>query len=227
MSLIKFPKTPHIFVLPGLQIRGDKILSPVDARKFLHEEITIEEKIDGANVGFSIGEQGQLLIQNRGNYLTRGAQPQFDTIWDWTYPRLKDFLSLLGDRFIVFGEWCFAVHSIHYTALPDWFIGFDVYDKQYQLFLSAERRNAFFKDLEITPVPLLEKGRFTKGELTHLIEIGHSKVGGDKLEGLYLRVDFEDRLISRAKLVRRDFIQEIDLHWTKNKLQQNSLTKSR
>ena len=31
----------------------------------------------------------------------------------------------LGDRLILFGEWCAAQHSLDYETLPDWFLAFD------------------------------------------------------------------------------------------------------
>lgn len=226
MPVIKFPKTPHIFVLPGLQVRDDKILSPADVQKFLQGIIAVEEKVDGANIGFSIGDEDQLLIQNRGNYLSMGDQPQFETIWNWAYPKLKDFSSLLKQKFILFGEWCYAVHSIHYTSLPDWFLGFDIYDKERERFLGLDSRNDFLRKLGITPVPLLAKRKFTKDELINLVGTGLSDIGGGKLEGLYLRSEYQGFLLKRAKLVRKDFAQEIDIHWSKKKMQTNNLAKT-
>ena len=80
MEFFKFPRTPHIFVIPGLNIRDDKVLSDQECVAFLNNTIRLEEKIDGANIGISLSQDGELLIQNRGNYILPGNHPQFNFI---------------------------------------------------------------------------------------------------------------------------------------------------
>ena len=48
--------------------------------------------------------------------------------------------AMLGDRFILFGEWLYARHSVHYRRLPHYFFEFDIYDKEAGAFLDLERR---------------------------------------------------------------------------------------
>ena len=43
-----------------------------------------------------------------------------------------------GIEFILFGEWVYARHSVHYRRLPHYFFEFDIYDKRSQEFLSLE-----------------------------------------------------------------------------------------
>ena len=43
---------------------------------------------------------------------------------------------------MLFGEWCSLVHSVKYDLLPDLFTAFDIFDRQEQRYVSAERRNA-------------------------------------------------------------------------------------
>jgi len=222
MNFVKFPKTPHLFILPGLNIRDDKILSPQEAQDFFKNDIIVEEKVDGANVGFSFTELGEMKIQNRGSYLSPSDHSQFDTIWDWAYRRTDLLFRYLTTRYILFGEWCYAQHSLYYSALPDWFLGFDIYDKEEQVFLSAPRRNNLFNNISIFPVPLMGMGKFSKNDLITAMQ-RKSLLGGGQLEGIYLRLDFDDRLVKRAKLVKADFIQSIDEHWSKRKIITNDL----
>lgn len=67
MEFLKFPRTPHLFVVSGLDIRDDKVLPEPEYQLFLNNNIIIEEKVDGANVGISLSKKGDLLIQNRGD----------------------------------------------------------------------------------------------------------------------------------------------------------------
>ena len=52
---------------------------------------------------------------------------------------------MLEDRFILFGEWLYARHSIHYRRLPHYFFEFDIYDKQQEAFLDLDARLAHWK----------------------------------------------------------------------------------
>jgi hypothetical protein len=47
-------------------------------------------------------------------------------------------------RFILFGEWVYAKHSIHYSKLPAYFIAFDIFDLQNQSFLSGMTKEKSF-----------------------------------------------------------------------------------
>jgi hypothetical protein len=68
----KFPHTPHLFWLGAGTPRDDKVLKPGEAAEFLSGEIVVEEKVDGANLGISLGPSGRLRAQSRGNYLAPG-----------------------------------------------------------------------------------------------------------------------------------------------------------
>ena len=105
------------------------MLSPEEARTFIDGEVTVEEKVDGTNIGFSLDESGVLRVQSRGNYLTRGSHPQFQPLWPWIEPPAYALIEALRPGLMLFGEWCFALHSVPYKRLPDWFLGFDVYDR--------------------------------------------------------------------------------------------------
>ena len=223
MEFFKFPRTPHLFVVSGLDIRDDKVLSEQECNAFLNKTITLEEKVDGANIGISLTETGGLLIQNRGNYILPGSHPQFNLIWDWAYSRIALLSEHIANDLIVFGEWCYAKHSIQYTSLPDWFFGFDIYDKKNQLFLNAELRNQILQKANIETIPTLGKGNYSKIDLEKLLNSYKSRFYSGPIEGIYLRYEDSAKLLKRAKLVKNDFIQGIDIHWSKKELISNKL----
>lgn len=212
MEFEKFPRTPHIFVLPGLNIRDDKVLSESEANELLTSTLVIEEKVDGANIGISI-QHGQLKIQNRGSYIEPGFADQFNVLWDWAYNKLSLFEKHLQEKYILFGEWCYAKHSIKYSRLPDFFIGFDLFDKDANKFMSTRRRNEFFKQLKIHPVPEIARKKISKPALIQLVSETKSKFYDGEIEGVYLRLESDQWLLQRAKLVRKEFVQEISKHW--------------
>jgi ATP-dependent RNA circularization protein (DNA/RNA ligase family) len=220
-DFFKFPHTPHLAWLSSAPARQDKVLSPPEVRDFLSGEVLVEEKVDGANLGISVGPDGNLRAQNRGSFLGTRASPQFQPLWPWLEARRERLVEALGDNLILFGEWCFAVHSIRYDALPDWFLAFDVYDREVGRFWSAERRDALVERLGLARVPELARGRFTLAEVQKLL--GPSRLARAPMEGLYLRRDQSGFLEARAKLVRAEFVQAIEEHWSSRPLERNAL----
>lgn len=71
----RFPHTPHIAWVGEGSPRGDKEL--------LTSTVIVEEKVDGANIGISIGENNQLPVQNRGQYLSIPYNGQFSRLNSW------------------------------------------------------------------------------------------------------------------------------------------------
>ena len=70
-------------------------------------------------------------------------------------------------------------------------------------------------------MPKLGYGIWSKEELPDLFSV--SKVGTSNSEWIYLRLDDEKWLLKRAKMVRPEFRQQIDEHWSKRPLERNSL----
>jgi len=220
-SLLKFPSTPHLAVLGGQQVRGDKVMDEPERSEFLRHELVVEEKVDGANLGISFGNAGNVRLQNRGTYLHPPNAGQWKHLDAWLQPKLDALFDALMDRYILFGEWCYAQHSVAYTRLPDWFLVFDVLDRRDGRFLSSCRRDELIRGASLCSVPEVARGRFTLDALRGLLAT--SKVGDGPAEGLYLRCDAGDWLGARAKLVRPEFIQTIDEHWARKPLVPNQL----
>ncbi len=226
MEFFRFPHTPHLVWLGPGRPRGDKVLSPDEARALLGQELTVEEKVDGTNIGFSVDEGGTLKVQSRGAFLRRETrQPQFKPLFHWLEPRKDALREILSSELMLFGEWCYAVHSVRYTRLPDWFMAFDVYDRRRGEFYSVSQRNALVGRLGIEIVPQLAAGRFDLAGLQSMF--ARSRLSDSPPEGLYLRFDRDDRLVARAKLVRAEFVESIEEHWSRRMLAANALAGGR
>ncbi len=221
-DFVKFPHTPHLVWLGNQSPRADKVLPPSEVADLLSDAVVVEEKVDGANLGLSVGPDGLVRAQNRGNWLKRGSHAQFDAFWAWLDQWQTDLSETLGDHLMLFGEWCLAVHSVRYNALPDWFLGFDVYDRSTGRFWDVLRRDALINDLGLAGVPRLAKGRFSVAELRNMLS-QPSKLGGDSLEGIYIRADENGWLKARAKIVRFEFVQTIDEHWSRGPIKRNTV----
>jgi ATP-dependent RNA circularization protein (DNA/RNA ligase family) len=220
-DFFKFPTTPHLAILGDVDIRGDKVISESDRDEFLQHDLVVEEKLDGANLGISFDSDGNIRAQNRGAYLHLPGSGQWKKLEGWLSLRTDVLFESLTDRYILFGEWCYARHSVFYNRLPDWFLGFDIYDRQSGRFLSSERRDAFFKKIRIVKVPMIARGHFNLLELKNLML--QSKFSDKPAEGLYLRLDHGEWLAQRAKLVRPAFIQAVKQHWSRSAIRPNRL----
>lgn len=221
-DFFRFPHTPHLAWLGKDQPRDDKVLAPHEVAGILAGEVIVEEKIDGANVGLSVSPDGDIVAQNRGGYLTRShCHDQFRPLWPWLDRHRDALFDALGGSLVLFGEWCYACHSVPYDRLPDWFLCFDVFDRTIDRFWSADRRNELLARISLESTPGVARGRFTIKQLEGLI--GTSLVGTGEMEGLVVRSEADGFVMARGKLVAARFTQQIEEHWSRGPVRPNSL----
>lgn len=226
ITLLKFPRTPHLLNLGA--VTPDDIVQ--ESFETITGHLTIEEKIDGANMGLSLDYDGVVRVQNRSHWVSSADHAQFKPLDNWVECHREALAGLLGrdeqypERYILYGEWCVAKHSIHYTSLPDRFIAFDLYDRYANTFLSRTALSARLDGTGISQVPLLaQMEQVTREEVMRMLA-GKSKYGEGKVEGVYVRWEDADRRWTerRGKVVRGDFIAGND-HWTKGNLVLNGI----
>lgn len=212
-EFFRFPHTPHIAWLGEGEPRGDKVLPPTEVNELLIANVSIEEKLDGANLGISFNESGEIQLQNRGSYLKPPYAGQFLKLGQWLDVHLDSLFDHLESNHILFGEWCAAKHSLSYERLPDWFMAFDVYDKTQQKFWSTSRRNLLADSMGISHTPTILQSNVTLNDLKHIVMTHLSHFRQGVMEGIIVRKETADWITDRAKLVRPDFLQTMDVHW--------------
>jgi hypothetical protein len=229
----KYPRTPHLFGSKGTD--DDKHLGEAESRRFIAaRSLIVEEKIDGTNVGIHFTADGEMVLQCRGHLIGEGMHPQYDLFKQWVAVRRDVLEPMLEDRYILFGEWVYARHSIHYRGLPHYFFEFDIYDKSAELFLDLQRRLALLDGTGLQTVPVLHTGPATRDDLPGLI--GPSRFDShfenpatgqpdNLMEGLYLRTEGDGRVTGRAKFVRPEFVEKIrqSTHWQHQAMVPNRL----
>lgn len=211
---IAFPRTPHLFGSTGTD--DDRYLSADASHHFLSDHsLIVEEKLDGANVGIHFHSDGEFILQAKELRITDGMHRQYELFRHWAAIKRRDWEPWLEDRYILFGEWLFARHSIHYRRLPHYFFEFDIYDKAMQQFLNLARRLELVDKLQLPTVPVLHTGPLDKQQLLNLIGPSHfdsrfeNPVTGQPdplMEGVYLRTEANETVSGRAKFVRDDFV---------------------
>lgn len=222
-NFFRFPHTPHLAWLGQGNPRDDKVLSPHEAEDILSGDVVVEEKLDGANIGFSIVRDGEIRVQNRGQYLETPYQSQFSRLNSWLAMHQDRLKYALDPDLILFGEWCAAKHSLNYSQLPDWFLGFDVYDRKQEKFWSTRRRDTLFVKIGITVAPRRFRGKTNLLKLEQFLATESSLYLEESMEGVVIRKEDENWLTSRAKLVRPDFTQAITEHWSRRAIEWNRI----
>lgn len=222
-KIIKFPRTKHLTNL-GAMTRDDLLFTKSEIDKMTQMEILVEEKIDGANLGFSLDSNGNIRAQNRSHYVNSQSHAQFKKLDSWISTHKTDLMSILNrGKYILYGEWVYSCHTIKYTKLSDYFIMFDLYDIITKNFVSREIIETYLKSTSIQFVPIIFKGKTTLEELKKLVKT-QSKfcektiegIYDGNVEGIYVRA-FENNIVKyRGKIVRNDFIANGDQHWAKN-----------
>jgi len=222
-DFFRFPHTPHIAWLGQGMPRDDKVLSPAEAEALLSGEVVVEEKVDGANLGISLAPDGSLRAQNRGQYLVEPYRGQFSRLGAWLARHRYVIGDHLSPSLILFGEWCAARHSLDYQALPDWFLLFDVYDRDSGKFWSPARRDALAASLGLSTVPCLFRGKAELKDLRRLLDDARSRYRDGPPEGIVVRQVTEQWTEARAKLVRAEFTQAIEEHWRSRAIEWNQV----
>lgn len=252
LSLKKYPRTPH---LEGSRLQpGDEDLSQIPFSTIRGKHIVIEEKVDGANSAISFGPDGQLLLQSRGHYLTGGYRERhYNLMKQWAGIHRDALFAVLGTRYILYGEWLYAKHTVYYDRLPHYFLEFDIFDREEGIYLDTHRRHTMLRDLPVLSVPVLAEGKFDKREdVLSLLGKSHyiseekqaslcsvsQKLGLDPerqcretdpsntMEGLYIKVEENGQVVERLKYVRASFLQTVDssqTHWLDRPIVPNGL----
>ncbi|KAF1351987.1 hypothetical protein BDV97DRAFT_348547 [Delphinella strobiligena] len=220
-TFISFPRTRHLYNF-GAATKDDEIES--DAASFLSTSeqdvvITLEEKIDGANMGIQVDPESPtgFKVQSRNRFLPPNPGDQLGLVNNWilTHEDALQKLLLGGSddkksppgKYILFGEWLYAKHAIQYHSLPDMFIAFDLYDAEYDAFFSRKALSQRLEGSGICQVPTLPLPERLDGpSLQTLVREMPSAYSPSFAEGIYLRREKGDRLIDRAKIVRKDFM---------------------
>lgn len=226
-DFFRFPHTPHLAWLGEGSPRDDKVMTKEEAESFLAHTVVLEEKVDGANLGISVSSDGEVRLQNRGQYLHRPFNGQFARLNGWLAIHEDALFEALGESLILFGEWVAAVHSLEYLGLPDYFLAFDVYDRTEKKFWSTARRDALVARLGLQHIHEIGIGRYPLSAIESLLASTTSAYRGGPCEGIYLRREDERWISARAKLVHPDFVQSIGEHWRSRSLRWNTVGLSR
>lgn len=218
----KYEKTYRVKV-PQFDIAGKLVAQDDEVRAILNGNVIIEEKLDGANAGI-IRHKSGFSLQKRGSLVGQSEHAQFQFFHSWSNRDAYDRIMSVPEGILIYGELMFAVHTIYYDKLPDWFIVFDVLNVKTNKWMNRSERDVFCERHGFSQVPLIASGNFLKTELSSLIP-DISAYGPDPAEGIVIK-RYTKKEYNRIKLVKPEFVKRLndeDEHWSHKELKRNVL----
>jgi hypothetical protein len=199
MEYSKYKKTYH---LPWSETiaRDDKILQ--NDNIFLDKYVVVSIKMDGENTSLYCNKlHARSLDSTQHN--SRNYVKQLHASIKYKINDLK-----------ICGENLYAMHSIHYKNLEDYFLVFNMWKNTTCLDWDTTKKIA--SELNLRIVPVIYEGIYNK-DIIHQAYINYQKSSLDDTEGYVIRNAFEFDVAefsnNIAKYVRKGHVQENDEHW--------------
>jgi hypothetical protein len=210
-NLFKYPRTYHLPWSEGLQ-SDDKKTPSLGA--FYDLDIVVTKKMDGENTSLY-----------RNHYHARSLDSKHHPSRDWIKSFHGAIKRNIPENWRICGENMYATHSIHYSNLESYFLGFSIWNEE-NICLSWPDTLEWFGLLDITPVEEIWQGKF---EDFLKIHNQFDSTLGENLEGYVVRnlnaFHYDDFSTNVAKVVRKNHVQT-DEHWMHKAIVPNKLKES-
>ena len=208
----KYPRTPHLPWSEGVTDDDRKIET---TRGLLGQKLVVTEKLDGSNVALS----------NRNIYARSHSDSPRHPAFDYLKQIWHNIAYDIPPNVVLWGEWCYAIHSIEYERLPSYgpfifAVSIDIPNEgRYWSSWAGVRKMA--SQFELPTVPVISANYITRtnNSLAVLSNVPAVSRYGPECEGTVVRTydGFRDVLFPYrlAKNVRKNHVQT-DEHWSRN-----------
>lgn len=193
-DVIKYPRTYHLPWSPGMT-KDDRMMTSVE--RFQGRQVVVTEKMDGENTTMYRERIHARSLDSR-NHFTR----------NWVKNLWGRIRYNIPAGWRICGENLYGKHSIPYTDLPSYFLGFNIWDVN--LCLSWEETEEWFELLEIPTVPVLYRGEYNEEQVRKVMR------DPEKMEGYVVRLEDEFHMSAFrscvGKYVRAGHVTTVQ-HW--------------
>lgn len=207
MSYFKYPRTSHLPWSPGTT-DDDRILN--DLSSFENRRVIVSKKMDGENTNMYSDHIHARSIDSKGGE-DRAIVKQ---IW-------ANIAHNIPKNWRICGENLWAKHSIHYTDLPSYFLGFSIWNES-NICLGWDDTVEYFNLLGLESVPVMYDFIWDLSKIKNI----HTELSHDKDEGFVIRIadsfHYDNFGTSVVKYVRKGHVQT-DKHWRSSKFIENKL----
>ncbi len=229
-----FPKYPEAdrIIYSNLGMHPKKrYLSNRETRELFRGEVVLEEKLDGSTM-FVTWTGGKPLLRAKGTRKISEYEKTkaFVRAYSWAYENTEK-LEKIPHGLAVVGEWLYAMHSIPYNELPDFFVAFDVIEIKTSKVLSLERKLKIFEDCGLASSPILHQGKVAYEDVPEFINASKFSAASpgyeppfdslQQMEGIVVKNYGQEFLT--GKYVTREFAEAFEQHWLELPLTVNKL----
>jgi hypothetical protein len=205
---VKYPRTYHLPWSPGLT-KDDRSMS-------------VEDPFAGRNVVVTIKQDGENTTLYNDFMHVRSINYEPHVSRNWVKAVHGRMAHDIPKDWRVCGENLYAVHSIHYKNLADWFQVFGIWNERNQC-LSWDDTKEYAALLGLNTVPVIYEG---PGDRKYIDSLYRAEYNGDPCEGYVVRVresfDYSQFRTSVGKYVRKDHVQT-HRHWMRYQMVMNGV----
>lgn len=194
---VKYSRTSHLPWSPGLH-DDDRLIDSM--KYFLGRRVIATRKMDGENTSMYRDYIHARSVDSRGHPSR-----------NWVKGFWGQICGDIPEDWRVCGENLFATHSLSYSDLPSYFLGFSIWDDR-NICLAWDETVEWFELLGIKPVEVIYDGIYDEAKIKALWDDRN----WSREEGYVLRVadafaygEFKDKV---AKFVRKNHVQT-NKHW--------------
>ena len=197
VNQVKYPRTNHVKWSEGIN-DDDRVIDSMD--NFINKRVIVTTKMDGENTSMY------------SDYIhARSVDGRSHPSRDWVKNFWGKIRYSIPENWRICGENLYAEHSLKYTDLPSYFMGFSVWNN-FNECLSWDDTQDYFQLLEITSVPVLFDGIYDERAIRKLCDDND----WETCEGYVLRLadsfSYGQFRHSCVKWVRKGHVQT-SKHW--------------
>lgn len=211
MQRFKYPRTKHHPISKSVT-DDDKVLSKLELESLYGEEYSASIKMDGECT----------TIYPDGYTHARSIDSKHHSSRDWLKRLSGEVSHLIPKGLRICGENLYARHSIAYTDLPSYFLGFSVWKDD--ICMSVDYGLAVMRGMGIIPVNHIWRGVLSEKVIQELV----SQLDPETTEGLVFRptstISMEEFPSKVFKVVRPNHVQT-DTHWMNKEVVPNAILK--
>jgi hypothetical protein len=213
---MKYPHTPYFSFSPSVDREDVRESGYFDINNFINCDIIFTTKMDGSNCSMT----REKIAARNGNH-ANGIS------FDMAKALHATIAHAIPSQYVIFGEWLYAMHSIHYTELESFFQIFGVFDIAHKKWLSWISVYDVAGSLGLQTVEFSQIYNFGNvRELeAEIIRYGEMRINKGH-EGIVVRsahdFAFGEFKNNVAKYVRKNHVQTTQ-HWSKQPLVRNKL----
>ncbi len=199
-----YPRVPYLWRTSSSA--DAPVVPEPESASWFSESVTVEEKLDGANVSLWFAD-GRLQVAPRGGPGAGDRAGQLGRLRAWASQHDAQLRQVLDGGWSMYAEWLWLTHGITYDRLPALLVVLELWRADVGFAWTSHRdERVTAAGLEVPP--LLFRGVLGEPERLRAL-VGPSRYSRSRMEGVVLRRGPGEL----CKVVRDDYPRRSDAQW--------------